>query len=169
MRVYSKLVFFVFISLMLLVCAVHSTQAISLEAADVDGNKAVRITKNLNDLFYIGVRGGLPFNLIITDFDKGAKTYLALSNGKFIEMNEERVILTCNYLVKTHGLVIVIKQDGSVLTRTIQLSPAWHIEDAALVPKEKPDLVKPASGDLALAKIIDEWWLSFVSPPVNTK
>jgi hypothetical protein len=142
----------------------RSAQHISVSARAIDGNDAVRTVKMQGGMLHIGVRGSRPFTLIVESSYPlpPEQVLIAMSDGKLYELPDAELVYTCEYLLTGYGLAMAVFADESIQTCAFRLLPAWHKEEADLIPEERPELLPPQTDELRLQEEIDFWWLNSV-------
>ena len=140
---------------------------ISVSAEDPEGGlKAITTSKTLRGEPYLSVYGGRDFKLTF-DFYGDAKPegmLVMIGDGRIFDVTETMSLaFKCIHLYSYYAIVFALMPDGAYKSCSFYIGPHWKIEDAALVPLEKPLYIKPRYEERSdVQSHIDEWWESTV-------
>jgi hypothetical protein len=139
---------------------------IQIGCRDVDGNKSAGLTAIEKPMSMVGVRHGLPFELLIMRCDipedEIAGCWLALTDSGVHKLEHRSLIHQCDYYVPVYGIAIVKLESGEYVTHPFFVHASWKKEEKDSIPNERPLPVFPETEDPALRSILVDWWNTVV-------
>lgn len=165
MRNLSLVLMALSIGLLMSVTAQASSNPTYLSIDVHDGDiQSVRTVKVLDDNYYIGVYGSKEFQIEpLSSYPLPAdQIYVATSEGKLLEPEDERFPYQCDYLIKYWGMVIAVYPDGYIESFPFEIGPAWRKGEEII--EEFPEISMPRTEDARVDALILDWWSKTVEP-----
>ncbi len=137
-----------------------SSPYLAVSADSVGATRSVTNFLILDGEPCIDVWGGKRFSIrILSTYPlEPCALHIAISDGHIYSLTDSSLEFNCKYYARYYGLVIAVYPNDRVETSSFLMLPGWRIEDAKLVPKERPTPRKPTVEDGKLQQLIDEWW-----------